>query len=270
MKPPQSSDSEMCDVNPESNNSTPSFTPNSSSSSSDIPCQHDSKDSLPDGGHVSHLLLLPPEIIQKICSYIDARFLLNTVSVVCKAFHQLLSQDVTWKIRSSRKCCKQYPVIPGIQFYCLCQMEKFPMTISYNPECQGQIWIGEKTGLLHLMDARDGVFDIVKTYDVGHTGKLTGILHNLGCLVTCSYDKTVKIHEPNDDPETICTLLEHDGEVADIDMQNNVLVSGSSDMTVHVWRPTKSIYNEDTNEACGVSEDAPKLDTELYAPTQSD
>ncbi|XP_077981974.1 F-box/WD repeat-containing protein 9-like [Glandiceps talaboti] len=126
------------------------------------------------------------------------------------------------------------------------QKYKFPMSMSYSSE-YGQLWIGEKRGLLHLMDARHGNFDIVQTYDVGHTGKLTGVLHNLGCLVTCSYDKTVKIHEPNADPGNICTLEAHSGEVADIYMMNNVLVSGSSDMSVHVWRPKTTVDSDETD-----------------------
>ncbi|XP_070563061.1 F-box/WD repeat-containing protein 9-like [Ptychodera flava] len=127
------------------------------------------------------------------------------------------------------------------------QLEKFPMSMSYSNH-DGQLWIGEKRGLLYLMDARQGNFDIVQTYDVGHTLKLTGVQHNLGCLATCSYDKTIKIHEPNADPGNICTLAVHDSEVADIHLMNNILASGSSDMTVHIWRPKTVVDSDETDE----------------------
>ena len=45
-----------------------------------------------------------------------------------------------------------------------------------------------------------------QSYDVGHTGKLTGIHHSLGSIITCSVDKTVRILEPNINPQTIASV----------------------------------------------------------------
>ena len=55
-----------------------------------------------------------------------------------------------------------------------------------------------------------------QTYDVGHTGKATGIVYTHGALFTCSTDKTIRVLEPNRNPGVIHTITSHEAEVAGV------------------------------------------------------
>ncbi|XP_064624803.1 F-box/WD repeat-containing protein 9-like isoform X2 [Lineus longissimus] len=112
--------------------------------------------------------------------------------------------------------------------------EHFPMCMDYN---MNQLFIGDKIGRLHLVDASDVKFDLIKTYDPGHVGKLTGVLYNYGSIMSCSTDRTVRIMEPCLNPGNIHTIKSHDAEVAKISWQNSVLATAGSDMLVGIWRP---------------------------------
>ncbi|XP_041359838.1 F-box/WD repeat-containing protein 9-like [Gigantopelta aegis] len=114
------------------------------------------------------------------------------------------------------------------------ELESFPMCL----HCMdNQLWIGDKGGKLNLCDTTGGVFHLVDTYEVGHLGKVTGIVSTRGALYTCSTDRTVKILEPTRNPDTINTLTSHTGDVAGISYQNRVLASAGSDVCVGIWRP---------------------------------
>ena len=41
----------------------------------------------------------------------------------------------------------------------LLQFEYFPLSMSYG---QNQLWVGDKMGSLHLVDATNGLFDLVE------------------------------------------------------------------------------------------------------------
>ena len=56
---------------------------------------------------------LPSEIILHICSFIDARFVVCTLSRVCQFFHHLLNDRIFWKVRIRKRWPKKYPAIPG-------------------------------------------------------------------------------------------------------------------------------------------------------------
>ena len=43
--------------------------------------------------------------------------------------------------------------------FLLMQFEQYPMSLSYLDD---QLWVGDKTGLIHLIDATDGDFNIVE------------------------------------------------------------------------------------------------------------
>ena len=120
------------------------------------------------------------------------------------------------------------------------------LTLAEYPMCMGawqdQLWVGDKIGLIHLIDTTDGDFNIVETYDVGHKGKVTDIIQTTGALFTCSTDKTVKVLEPclsPAQPKVITTLEQHIADMASITFQNDVLCGASSDCTVSIWKPKK-------------------------------
>lgn len=58
-----------------------------------------------------HLDDLPVEVLMYIFSFLDARFILRTLSKVCQLFHDLFSGDMYWKNRISKKWSKRYPPV---------------------------------------------------------------------------------------------------------------------------------------------------------------
>ena len=56
---------------------------------------------------------LPSELFLHICSFIDAKFVIKTLSKVCTAFHTLIMDNTFWKVRIARRWPKKYPAIPG-------------------------------------------------------------------------------------------------------------------------------------------------------------
>ena len=55
---------------------------------------------------------LPNEILIHICSFLDARFVLETVSQVCSRLQDLIADDSLWKIRTKRRFAKTSPFPP--------------------------------------------------------------------------------------------------------------------------------------------------------------
>lgn len=118
------------------------------------------------------------------------------------------------------------------------ETDSFVLDLSYG---DGQLWSGNKEGKLHLIDARDGLFDetTMQTIDVGHTGRLTGVIHTDGGLFTCSTDNHVKVSDPVLEPSIIADLTSHAAPVARISYNNGVLASAGSDIAVGIWMPKK-------------------------------
>ncbi|XP_045157904.2 F-box/WD repeat-containing protein 9-like [Mercenaria mercenaria] len=121
------------------------------------------------------------------------------------------------------------------------ETENFVLSMSYG---DGQLWMGDKLGKLHVMDTRDGLFDenSIKTFDVGHNGRLTGVVHTDGGIFTCCSDSCIKVVEPSYDPGLINSVKVHTGEVAGISYDNGVLASAGADISVGVWIPKNRAY----------------------------
>lgn len=113
------------------------------------------------------------------------------------------------------------------------KFQGFPMSLSYG---FNHLWVGDKQGLIHLIDPIEEKFNLIETYEIGHVGKITGISHSLGSVITCSTDKTIRILEPNANPEVIAKLSLA-GEIAGIANFENMLVSANSDCSIGVWLP---------------------------------
>ena len=64
----------------------------------------------------SVLHLLPSEVIFYICSFLEAKFLLQSVSLVCKRFYHILSDVEFWRARLRERWQMKYPPVPGEVF----------------------------------------------------------------------------------------------------------------------------------------------------------
>uniref|UniRef100_A0A5F4VZ57 F-box and WD repeat domain containing 9 n=1 Tax=Callithrix jacchus TaxID=9483 RepID=A0A5F4VZ57_CALJA len=98
-----------------------------------------------------------------------------------------------------------------------------------------QLWTGDNEGLLHVFANRNGCFQHVRSFNVGHRSHITGIQYSLGALYTASTDKTLRVHVPTDPPRTICTRR-HDNGFTKVCAEGNLVVAASGGLSLEVWR----------------------------------
>ncbi|XP_003275633.1 F-box/WD repeat-containing protein 9 isoform X1 [Nomascus leucogenys] len=112
------------------------------------------------------------------------------------------------------------------------QLDSYLLCMSYQ---EPQLWAGDNQGLLHVFANRNGCFQLIRSFDVGHSFPITGIQYSVGALYTTSTDKTIRVHVPTDPPRTICTRR-HDNVLSRVCAQGNLVVAGSGDLSLEVWR----------------------------------
>ncbi|GBM80788.1 F-box/WD repeat-containing protein 9 [Araneus ventricosus] len=113
------------------------------------------------------------------------------------------------------------------------QFEGFPLSMSSDFH---QLLVGDVLGFFHVIDPTEQSFELVQTYETGHKLKVTGIQHSLGSIITCSTDKTIRILEPNADPQPIA-VLNCSSEVSKISAYKTILASANTDDSITIWIP---------------------------------
>jgi len=115
--------------------------------------------------------------------------------------------------------------------------DSYPLSMSLR---ENVLYVGDKTGGLHLINTVDDSFDLVQSYKTGHNGRLTSIHNGLGCLMTGSSDGNIKVFHPGKNLNQFSTIKNADaGEVAQISYHGGVLAGAFSNNTVKIWTPKK-------------------------------
>ena len=65
----------------------------------------------------------------------------------------------------------------------------------------------------------------MQTVDVGHTGRLTGVVHTDGGIFTCSTDNSVRVVDPVLEPSVIANLTCHAAPVARVSVLLHAFLS---------------------------------------------
>lgn len=128
-----------------------------------------------------------------------------------------------------RKAARKYKSvdIPG---------DSYPLSMSLHDNV---LYVGDKTGGLHLIDTTHDSFDLLQSYNTGHTGRLTSIHNGLGCVMTGSSDGSIKVFHPGKNLNQFSTIKNADaGEVAQISYQGGILAGAFSNNTVKIWTPS--------------------------------
>jgi len=109
----------------------------------------------------------------------------------------------------------------------------FPMSMSWHGNC---LYVGDKSGSLHLIDTTNDAFDIIQQYHTGHSGKITSIASSLGSVITSSSDGDIRVFHPNRNLDLMATIKNQDcGEAAQISHNDHVLAGAFSNNTVKIW-----------------------------------
>ncbi|KAJ8254213.1 hypothetical protein COCON_G00208250 [Conger conger] len=81
-------------------------------------------------------------------------------------------------------------------------LSSYLLSMSYSGK---EVWAGDNQGLIHTFALRDGLFQPVSHFDVGHHSLVTGIHSSAGTLYTCSSDRTIKVHLPSAPTDPLLT-----------------------------------------------------------------
>ncbi|XP_062593768.1 uncharacterized protein LOC134255270 [Saccostrea cucullata] len=74
---------------------------------------------------------------------------------------------------------------------------------------------GSEDKTVAVFDRRAGqVYKTIQTFDVGHSGKATGVIYTPGAIFSCSTDNTIKVLDPTLNPEPLTIITEHTADVS--------------------------------------------------------
>jgi len=186
-----------------------------------------------------HLDGLPAELLLHIFQYLDVEFILRAVSKVCNLFHELASDEATWKVRVAKRFPGQYPALPPPSDFCwavaCARREKearmWKMTSNKEEEEESKATITCPTA--HYA-AVDSVHVMEKVVVSGSRDRGISVW---------SIDQVLAGGEENSKP-CLRNPDMHKGWVWSFCSEGETLVSGSWDNTVKFWQVTPTELKE--------------------------
>nr|XP_039253522.1 F-box/WD repeat-containing protein 9-like isoform X1 [Styela clava] len=174
-----------------------------------------------------HLLKLPQEVLLHIFSYIEADYLLNTVSDVCQFLKNLLSNEKYWRIRLFQRFPQPFPIVQGDD-------------LSWKEACKERE-LCEKTW--KGLDMNNNMITLSETS--GFATDAVHLMKNRSLCICGSRDRSITVWKLNPEPGSNIgakpnelhykNLMQHNGWVWSITSQGNQFCSTSFDSTVKFW-----------------------------------
>ncbi|KAM9313072.1 F-box/WD repeat-containing protein 9 [Gastrophryne carolinensis] len=173
----------------------------------------------------SLLLRLPLELILHILSYLDPRFIINVLPLVCCTLRDIVADEVTWRLRVQKRIGANFPVVEQDQFDWPAACTELEEQISH--------WSnnGKKTEHFSLADGHYAPVDAVLLLERG------------SLCVSGSRDRNVILWDLNQlgKKKTKCKVLgtektgTHKGWAWSLAACDNLVCSGSWDSTMKIW-----------------------------------
>nr|XP_033781058.1 F-box/WD repeat-containing protein 9 [Geotrypetes seraphini] len=217
----------------------------------------------------SALLLLPLELLWEIFAYLDARFLLTVLPLVCRALREIVQDKATWRIRVQKRVRANYPVVEDEDFdwpaACV-ELEEQLLHWSEDGRKTEHFSLGNghfasvdailllQEGMLCASAARDrkvNIWDmrnlgqeeekvLVKSLGVEHNETHKGWVWSLASrgntLCSGSWDSTIKLWDMAAEGQQ-CGEIRGKAAVLCLAFQQDILVAGSYDKRVTIYDP---------------------------------
>ncbi|XP_074917194.1 F-box/WD repeat-containing protein 9 isoform X1 [Chelonoidis abingdonii] len=189
-------------------------------------------------GATSGLLALPLELILEICSYLEARFVLEVLPLVCRTLRDIVQDPVTWRIRLQKRISGCYPVVEEEDF-------DWPAACMELEE-HLRHWAsdGRRTEYFSLADGHFASIDSVLLLQDPWPVCLL-LLQGGALCVSGSRDRNVNLwdlRELGQSPDKVLVKAlgterngTHKGWVWSLASRDNKVCSGSWDSTVKLW-----------------------------------